>query len=162
MESRPGRRRDGCLRTTHFLREKRRFQQAFQVDLPLLRLATSSEAAIHQQHIARQFSSSEEKRQGMHGRPFAHRFFWRIPLFGGEDALKKQTSCSGAAIRCAAYVPSQPGSGCPFYSSTALFGAWKAMRKERRGRLSASERTLLILRDEQRPLNGRWFWSGTG
>jgi hypothetical protein len=65
MESRPGRRRDGCLRTTHFLREKRRFQQAFQVDLPLLRLATSSEAAIHQQHIARQFSSSEEKRQGI-------------------------------------------------------------------------------------------------
>jgi hypothetical protein len=86
MESRPGRRRDGCLRTTHFLREKRRFQQAFQVDLPLLRLATSSEAAIHQQHIARQFSSSEEKRQGMHGRPGRPTVAAACSLFGGGDS----------------------------------------------------------------------------
>jgi hypothetical protein len=75
---------------------------------------------------------------------------------------KSREGFSGAAIRFSTIVPGQSGSGRPFNSSDPLFGVEKSKRKEHRSRLPASERTLLFLRDEQRPFNGRWFWSGAG
>jgi hypothetical protein len=92
----------------------------------------------------------------------------RSPFFLADSSLRRR-GCPGKAgglLRSCDSVlghRAQPvGSGCPFKSLTALFGARKAMWKERRGRPPVSEGTLLFLRDEQRLLNGRWFWSGAG